>query len=479
MSKITTFDVENVSINGEFRYLEFFQASIGIGTQHWPCIKLVTHKERQAEQELLALTSEDVANDMKARQAAIFSERYKPDVNISISVKDNNNNNKFDFNGLMVGPTYSFSAHNVELADQAIPDYTKINFLNLSIYKDHADTAANFDYPSLDIAGTICNMAIGQVDKWMEKAWAIFARSPVKEYLRAQHSVNQKVKTYWEQLLRNSNGTFGWNDVNLYLKDSSDYKLRETIANIATQSSGTFSTVIDKFAEEFQCIYVPGWNSIGKFKSKKALFANPKDLIVNPISMTINTSNGFGLLPTAYVGVETTDSTIDTTQNSVQSKTFICVPEENVNTGQMIRILGPKWLQEGTVTIEVVEQEQLEQSRGPDVANIEEDRKSVYADVKKIRKQVASGLHEYGLCAYTYLSLADSKAEITMPINFKLEIGERYKVQNKDKKTLFTGLLAHVTHVISTKSKSPMAHTTATFTHIEIGDFELPGVLRE
>lgn len=477
MSDVIKFDASDIEVNGEKRYLEFFQATIGIGTAHWPYIKLVTHKKQDAEQKLMALTSADIAEDMQARQAVIFNERGDSDVSVKISVEDGNDN-RFEFDGLVVGPSYSFSAHNVELADQAIPSYTKINFLNLSIYKDQANTVKNYDGAQLQIEKTICNMAKKQMEYWMANSASIFSQSPVKQYLEAQHKVNKNVKKYWEELLENSNSTFGWKDIQNYLKGNSDAGLRETLANIATQSAGTFSTVIDRFAEEFQCIYVPGWDNIGYFKSKKDLYANAKDLVVNPISLTINTSNGFGLLPTAYVGIESPDSIINTTEQAAQSKLFVCVPKENEGKGQMIRLLGPKWLSAQRIISNVKEDSEKKRRSGADVGTVEADNKATYEGVSAMQENISRGMIEYGECAYAYLSLADSKAEITMPINFKLKIGERYNVKNTDGKTLFEGLLAHVTHTLSTKSRSPLAHTTALFTHIEIGAFKLPGVSR-
>lgn len=474
MSDVIKFKTK-VTVAGESRYLEFFQASIGIGTQHWPCVKLVTHKPVDAENSMLTLTSKDIADDMEKRQKLVFSDRSSSDASVSIQV-EGDGDNKFSFDGVLSGPAYSFSSHNVELSDQVIPLYTKINFLNLSIYKVIDDTSLVFDSPSLFGAGavkTICELTAGMVKKWMDEVPAQFQNSPISEFLEAQHEVNGKVVKYWTELLDNSNESFGWKNIKEYLGGDYDRKLRETIANLTAQSSGTFSTVIDRFAEEFQCIYVPSWSSIGTYVSKKSLFENSEDLSVAPISLTINTANGFGLLPTAYLGIESPDVGQDTGRKHSQKRLIVCVPAENKGKGQMIRMIGPRWLQSG---LHIGKAPNGAYSVAPDASKVEEHRKAAEQGTVEAQKKAAKGMEEFGLCAYAYLSLADSKAEINMPINFKLQVGKRYAIQNSKGELLFTGLLAHLTHTISTKSRNPVANTVASFTHIEVGSFKLPGV---
>lgn len=475
-SNMLTFDT-SVTINGEERYLEFFQATIGVGTQNWPCIQLVTHKAQDAENGMLRLSSGDIAKEMAGRQAVLFEERNNTDAHIKI-LGDNNNN--FEFEGFTSGPSYSFSAHNVELSDSIIPEYTKINFLNLSIYKDIINTDAEIARPTLDETNTICMLAKAMTEKWMKE----HAQGPnstlTDDAIRVQHDINNRFIDYWNSLLTNSDENFGWKNIKKITATIKDTALKRTLWSIMCQSSGSFSTVIDRFAEEFQCLYVPGWTDIGVFLSRQDLYKNPVQLKVDPISLSFNSANGFGLMPTSYLGIENAHALINTDdQGFLRTNRYICVPRGNVGRGgQVIRMLGPNWMPP-VVPMSAAPTGSNTDFLPPVISNIAKQLVKTENLQKLWESGVQDCVYEWGVAAYTYLSLVDSTAEIYVPLNFNLQIGKRYEVVNQNGDTLFKGFLNKLTHTLSTKSRSQMATTAAQFSHIEIGDFQLKSVMHK
>lgn len=470
----------SVTINGEERYLEFFQATIGVGTQNWPCIQLVTHKAQDAENGMLRLSSGDIAKEMSARQSVLFEERNDTDASIKILSNLNGTPNNFEFEGFTSGPSYSFSAHNVELSDSIIPEYTKINFLNLSIYKDKINTDASIARPTLQETKTICKLTAAMVEKWMKEHSQGPQGALNDDAIRVQHDINKRFVDYWSSLLNNSDENFGWKNIEKITATIGDTSLKRTLWSIMCQSSGSFSTVIDRFAEEFQCLYVPGWNDIGVFLSRQDLYKNPERLKVDPISLSFNSANGFGLMPTSYLGIENAHAVINTDdQNFYRFNRYICVPRGNVGRGgQVIRMLGPNWMPP-VVPMSAAPTGSNTEQQAPIISRIEKHIDKVVNLMKQWESNVQDCVQEWGIAAYTYLSLVDSTAEIYVPLNFNLQIGKRYEVVNQNGDTLFKGFLNKLTHTLSTKSRSPMATTAAQFSHIEIGDFQLKSVMHD
>jgi hypothetical protein len=66
-------------------------------------------------------------------------------------------------------------------------------------------------------------------------------------------------------------------------------------------------------------------------------------------------------------------------------------------------------------------------------------------------------------------------ASVTIPLDFRIQPGKRYTVQNSKGKPLFSGYLIAITHSVTTENKG-QALTTLDFSHIMAGDFKLPGI---
>lgn len=227
--------------------------------------------------------------------------------------------------------------------------------------------------------------------------------------------------------------------------------------------------------ENFQVIYVPEWEKIGHFKNFTNLFDQEEELKLHIISCDIDASNGQGIFPIVYATVSPGINTSDM-RNGEASRLLVCVPESNIGEicGRTVVTSGPTWVQistmSGTKVIETKsDPKKIEQ---PSAAGQEPKLALKYLVECDVR--VEELLKTWGMCEYKRQALVGSIATLTIPLNFSVEIGKRYKVSG-DSGPLFAGILYSARHIVSTEGSNPQAYTILTFRWITCGNFKLPG----
>lgn len=465
------------TIDGKERWVTRLTAHIEVGASSWPAVEIVTHKPKDAYSKAEQLATTDVAKDMGKRQNKMFSERSQADVNIRITVPEDPDAGSFTFKGLISGPVYTFGPYSVSQSDTCVPEYALVESLSYSIYSPDLQSLQQEQAdPCLDDSGTICAL-INDMQHKLRQDYSPDSKddSADKQYTEAQHKINEKVAKHFEDLLHNSAGEkkFGWEKILDALKDN-DCNLRRVIWTILLQTPGPFSSVIERIAEAFMCIYVPEWDDIGRFVNKYNLFNKTEELELVICGIYINTASGFGLLPTGFVGVNSPYLMPGTVPQEA-SKHFVVYPKENAEQGRgiMHQTLGPAWITEEIATEEGSPQD-IEREQGVEVTEAESKVKEIKKSDEEVAKRNLTVLEEWGKAQYIHLALAKSQVQVQVPLTFKPKVGKFYRVRAKGKGNLFKGVLTGITHNISVDGNTPAAATLLEFSYVQMEGFSLP-----
>lgn len=450
----------------------------------WPRVMMCIYPPGR-EDVAVSPTQEDIIAEMADWQNKMFSARNGPEVEIEVKVKnDEAGAGVFKFKGLITGPSYTFTTRNAALQIECVPEYAQVDSLAYSIYKPPSNALYMAADPNLAVAGTICNL-ITLTQKKLRENFTPEVRTGAadEQYAIAQHKINEKVVQYFEELLTASDSeeVFGWTEVVGGLVTYGDENLRSAINSCLLQSSGPFCGVIDRLAETFGCLCVHKWDKIGLLLNKYNLMNKVEDLSLDILSISINATSGFGLLPPGFVGV------ISPYYNPGDlpmepSNHFVVYPKENAEqgVGVMQQTMGPSWVNDIVVSQAVTNASARDKG-----LKVEEAQDKVEDDVENKEKSVQNALNIlelWGKSAYINHALQNSTVSLQVPLTFKPEVGKYYNVKtNKQSATepdvvLFKGLLANVTHSITVDGGSPQAMTSLVFTHVQLEGFYLPFV---
>ena len=474
------------TVMGQKVYVTHIHASISTGASSWPNITMTIYPPG-AEKQALKPTHESIIQDMAEWQRKMFSVRDGAEVTIKISVKNDPDAGVFSFRGFITGPEYNISGYGmISLSIKCIPEYAQVDAMTYSIYTPPVAAGPLQSMCNLTNSGTICNYINDKQRELRTKYTPDFSAGEVDRTSReAQHTLNNKVVKYFEELLTASDSEecFGWTDILENLKRN-DKNLTSTINQLLITTIGPFCGVIDKTAEVFGCLYVPTWENIGYFKNKYNLMQNPEPLEVDTIGMGISAVSGYGLLPPGYVGVMSPYYT-HTALAMGETTHFVCYPKEHAQegVGALYQTMGPVWVNDIVVAAEMAGAEASaaaasdsgsKRKKGADPDNVQEVIESDTESKEQEAKAAASILEKWGKSTYINISLAKSTVSMNIPLTFKPQVGKYYAVRTKEGTELFTGLLSHMNHAIQVAQNNAHASTQLEFTHVQLHGFELP-----
>lgn len=468
-------------IKGEERYVTTLHAQIGVGN-FWPLVTVQTHPAKDAENEAIQIATSDVAMEMGEIQNKIFESRTEPDCEIEVSCEGDDSAGEFKFKGFLTGGSYGFSAGNVEKEEQAIPEYALVSTLTYSIYKQgvafRTPLKPNFESSFTEFIKQCCEE--------LEKNWHEDPKAQQeinKAVAQKQHEMNQKVKKYWEELLKASDGDekFGWQEAATVLSNKAkggDVKLRQRVMDILLGVDGPFESTIMQIAEEFQLMYVPQWDKIGYFMNKWNLIANAEDLELDIVSMNCSGSNGMSLFPIKYVAVVPPQG--PKYRKTENASNFIVYPEEGLKEGgSMLRSHGPLWINSFTAMQKADKEGKKPERREKkcDVSQAKEGPKKTADEAKSAYQTTYDVFEKWAQAEYIYQALSGSNASVVTTLNFNVEVGKTYNVKTKTSgMELFVGVLVNIQHNISTgNGKNPQAMTQLTFSPVMFSGFKMPG----
>lgn len=444
------------------------------------------HKSSNANKSATKITSKDIFTAMGRRQSKTFQDTPdNPGVNISMQDAYSGSVN---FKGNVSSPNYSFSAGDVSLTEDVQPDYAALNCMDMSIYEKTGpkdldrDPATN--YPK-NVAEFINKVFNDLFDKGSAAMSAELASAPKekKAAYEAQHKINQKVKKFVNELFENSKDTMGWDGI---AEPSRVLLMRSRVEEcLKGKTGGGFLNNILRIAEEFQCVYVPEFDKVGKLVNKKELLTNAKSLKLHPIAMSAM-AGSLGMFPVRAVVVTYPDNsqayavrTEDLDRDKRSSNFAAIYPKEPKEGGSVLTILGPQWLSAADYSIVKLNKtdkgnkKKLQKNAlvKKSAKNSKKVAKSLDARFKKNEKVV----EEWAELVYYWQALGQSYAIITTELNLKVKVGTRYRVSG-DSGVLFSGVLSSVEHTIHTGYKSSSANTQMHFSHIIMGSAKIPGI---
>lgn len=471
----------HAQVGGESRYVSGFHAVISVNN-FWPKVTIETHDKKAAYSSAKRLSTGEAAKEIGSQQKKIFQSRNSGDLKAQISVSGGDGGS-LSFKGFTIGSEYSLSAYQVSRTDTAIVEYAKISALNygngrMVEYKDEMTEPA---LEKGDSVATFILKCTQQLEKEADEAVS-GGKSMDAQFRDKQKSVNKQLSKEFQKLLGASEKTMGWDKAIKAIASGEcgdDSAIRTRVMGILTAGAGGFETTIMQLAEEFQCVYVPDWNTIGQLVNRKQLIKQKKSLSVTIISMHLSTSNGGTLFPIKYVAV----SPPMRVPYMVNPETFyVVVPEENVKPGAaMLRTEGPLWIDTSGIMDDVdkegknrLEDRKKKQKASQGKSNVKK-RKIKLEKADNTAKEV---LMDYGKSIYVFQALAGSYAEIVTTLNLNVKVGKCYTVKNKGSgQEVLTGVLWEVRHNASTGGgQSPQASTTLVFHIIQMPGFTLPGI---
>lgn len=440
------------------------------------------HKSSDADKQATDITASEIFEAMAQRQMKSFNDT--PDTKgVTVMLTDAYADFSVMFSGNTSAPAYSFSAESVELTEEIQPDYAALNCLDLSIYNNVSmdiDAIADTNYPS-NIAEFIKKVFENIIKDGLEKIESSETTGDItKECQKKQHEINEKVKDFAIQLFDNSKDTIGWDGVKDQLGPGSVHLLKERIYGALRSNSGGFFNNIMHLAEEFQCVYIPEFHSVGKLVNKKKLFEEEETLKLHSISLSAR-AGSIGMFPVRAVAVKCVGKVtpdLDLIQDN--SDYGVIYPKEVQPGGSILQVLGPQWLpSENFTDAEVkavndggdekkVQQNKLEPQSGKQVETVIEANSQQVQKNEKVVEQWAETV-------YYWQALGQSYAILNTELMLDTKVGTRYKVEG-DSGVLFSGVLNAVDHTIITDYQSCTATSNLQFSHVIMGSASIPGI---
>lgn len=463
-----------LNIQGKTRHTTALAVNLQIGA--YPRINVQHHTDVKAENEALKLSSADVTKEVGERQGVIFNTRENPDIDLTVEEKTAGT---LEFKGYLCNPKYSFSAYNVTMADEGLIEYAKLETLNYSIYE--FPKSSTKEVPKIEDSKSL----IEYIKKFIEE---LYKNGPGKDETakistrdkEAQHEMNKQGHKIFMQILENSIESAGWDKLPqqfVKLGDPTCANLRIRLRSIFCSSGGSFLTKLGQFCHEFQLLYIPGINNPGKLANRTKLFKEAEPLEIEPISMNLSAGSHTGLFPVRYVAVYPPKVTISFKEVAPEAikDMYVAYPQPEPGIiATSIPTTGPSWLNYDLADVQKLKKskEVKREFKPGEVESKKKEQEQQLTERKKILEEILS---EWGMSVYAWISLERSVASITVPLNFKPELGKRYEVKNKEGAALFSGFLIGIQHNLSSDGRG-QALTTLDFSHIMAGDFKLPGL---
>lgn len=437
------------------------------------------HKASNAKSKATNITSSDIFSAMGQRQTNSF--RDTPDQKSSTISMSDAYGGSMQLQGTTSAPSYSFSVAETALTEDIQPDYAALNCLDLTCYPaSQQDLDKLEEEPPDSIPEFILELFKKLMKDGGKRIEEQLDGEATKQSAMKQHTINQKVKKYAEELFSNSKDTMGWDDAVKQLKEGGGTEqLRLRILTALTSRSGGFFNNIIRLAEEFQCVYVPEVDNVGKLVNRKYLFKSNDTLKVHIVSMSAR-AGSVSMFPVRGVAVVGVPLRADGDRVKSSDQYRALYPEDPAPGGTIMQVQGPQWLpSSGWVKDEIEEvpdgsKSKSVQKKGLPLKDAKTAEK-VEKACKKQKKKKEDILKTWAENAYYWQALGQSYVILNTELNLKAEVGKRYRVQG-DNGTIFTGILNSVNHSISTGVSQCRAMSNLQFSHVIMGSAKIPGI---
>ncbi|MEG1542961.1 MAG: hypothetical protein RR382_00355 [Tannerellaceae bacterium] len=434
-----------------------------------------THRRIDAFESAQNVTGEKVANEVGNMQKAMFEGKPKECV---ITMNDGLEGER-TIKAFTTEPGYSLSSGQVNYRRSMIHRDCLVDALDLSIYAAQPQLPEGKNLVDIDpeeINVRILDILHAGIESWEAQHKKGVQSSTVQDILtQAKHEANKKNLKALELILENSKMGFSELKGEDWLSESMRKNtLNMRIHGVLTQPTGsTFATML-QLADEFQCVYIPGIEGVGKLVNRDLIFEDVKELSLPIVSLHIACGNP-GMLPLANIHVVAGLECLPESETMNPALPYAAAwPKKPIEGGAYMRISAPAWSVGMTnfagsggavnpkelMDIDNVIQYMTEE-RGQDVT-------------KKKEESTNKLLEHWAKSSYRWMSLRSATATVVVPFNINVKEGKFYKVQDINSGSIFSGLLIGITHVVSAQNATGEARTSLTFSHVESGGFQLP-----
>ena len=402
-------------------------------------------------------------------------------VNVNVKMEDGNSGSLI-FKGLHTGPTFNLGTMAVGLQFGGVHEAAGVIALNMASYvtrqwyellRSLADVSGSIP----ERITTIIDLIVADWKKEMDRR----KDSPGKQSAQKIHEDNQTGMKILKAILSASTDATieGLDEALMKKKGSLNKNFNVRLAGILVTAAGNFWATIQTICSIFGFVYVPpgsgpASSQYGYLISYEKIWEDTTSLTVPTGSLQMNLGNVV-VAPISHVamvrGVQEAYKIPDDPKANIlygESREALVRYPENPKGGRPMIIPLPDFISfaqtppENTGAVWGTTVSLASPAKDGDWVKAEG------TDFYNAVKQICSAI-----CKQTYLdvALADSSANVTVPLDLTLTCGKMVDVSAEGGGKLFRGLLRAVSHSLA--SEPPTATTSLVFSHVQAGNYTI------
>lgn len=434
---------------------------------------------RRASNTVEAPLSKDTINRMRELQQLRFAARSgAADSQVNV---DDGNGGKLAFKGYLTAPALEHSEDASSETVSVVGQDAIIGILNLSMYLT-SPTTLRGEVPNSILPtpiaedGNLSNLILRISDAIVNNYQETYNKTlsqPSKDYLEIKHTINNIALPGWRQILRNNALVHAsWADT-LKTYPNVGVQLSERIKALLQQQSANFWDVVNALGAELLFFYRP--NVDGSFgavvsaadKVDDELAIDSADTISDGFVRYSGTDGNRAMLPLTGVVVkgvklEALRAEVDALPNIVGQWPL------QLSTGFVQEIAAPAWLVTGAGNAFLpfatrTTYEKLAVRPPKKRFNLINYRDRRTQTIKKIEidgsNSLTTMLQSIAKLTYDDMRLMDSVVSLSVPLNFSVKIGVRYKFHVEDGGS-FNGFVNAVRHSLQLQNGNQLSSGT-------------------
>ena len=233
---------------------------------------------------------------------------------------------------------------------------------------------------------------------------------------------------------------------------------------------GLFGTILG-LCEELQLLYVPSWTGPGKLVGREdVLNADPLRLDLQASQLRFNIG-AQEILPIARVLLRQTRPADRKIMGS--TSVFAVFPEQTDVTGLTLELPPPSWAGSLIPPVRIVlKNEEPGVGQGFNFERLEDKVEELEEASKDWRAEAQKILRRWAATIYRWEALREFTGSTeNLPFNPEFTVGKSVEIGDG----VARGLSTMVHHQLSVRGSEVKASSSVQFSHMQFGDFELPG----
>jgi hypothetical protein len=440
---------------------------------------------RRAKETVVEPMAADVIAAMKQLQQARFAMKSgTPDTTVTA---DDGNGGKLTFKGFLTAPVLEQSTVSSSETANVVGSDAFLNGLGLGIYSSRPQNVRGEEIDNLfeatpsrtngDIASLIrevTDVLVGNYQATLDKA----ETDSLKNVLEKKHAANTTALKVWRDILSGSDVRYPeWQNTLSDLPKIGE-AVAERVKEMLQQRTSSFWDVLNGLGSEFLFFYKPKMDgSSGDLvrADKKVNDDGGKSLDAGVVRYS-GTDGSPSMLPLGGVIVYGPPIPGLRKEESPYAVTTVVGqwPVE-ISPGYFQEISAPAWMAAGGFTsFETEKSTEAATGADPgtkknlDPTNYKERRTGRKEKLVAVEGAMTKMLQEFAKVTYEDMRLADSTATLEIPLDFKIEVGVRYKFKTSEDGGAFTGFVRALRHTLQLQGGTTLTSgTVLSLSHIQ------------